>query len=64
MTIGDDSFAGCKGIQSLTLPEGITTIGDSAFGGKCKGEMGLGVNTRTRMQVQMRLREASMTVEM
>ena len=64
MTIGDDSFAGCKGIQSLTLPEGITTIASSAFRGKCKGEMGLGVNTRTRMQVQMRLREASMTVEM
>ena len=25
------AFAGCKGITTLTLPEGITSIGDHAF---------------------------------
>ena len=25
------SFAGCSGITTLTLPEGITSIGDEAF---------------------------------
>ena len=25
------AFAGCKSITTLTLPEGITSIGDSAF---------------------------------
>ena len=33
----DDTFAGCTGITSLTLPVGITSIGVSAFAGECKG---------------------------
>ena len=36
MNACDETFAGCAGITSLTLPEGITTIGDSAFFGECK----------------------------
>ena len=28
------AFAGCKGIMTLTLPEGITSIGAEAFSGE------------------------------
>ena len=42
MNTCDDTFAGCSGITSLTLPDGVTSIGDSAFDGECKGVMGGG----------------------
>ena len=31
MNIVYSAFAGCEGITTLTLPEGITSIGDNAF---------------------------------
>lgn len=31
--IPQDLFVGCKGLQSVVLPDGITSIGDSAFDG-------------------------------
>ena len=40
MNTCDDAFAGCTGITSLTLPDGITSIGVGAFAGECKGGMG------------------------
>ena len=42
MNTCDDTFAGCRGITSLTLPDGITSIGESVFEGECKGGMGSG----------------------
>lgn len=30
-SIGDDAFSGCKGLTSVTLPEGFTSIRDRAF---------------------------------
>ena len=38
--ICDDLFAGCDGITSLVLPEGITSIGQSAFASQFTGGMG------------------------
>ena len=32
-TVADGAFANCKNIKILVLPEGLTRIGDSAFGG-------------------------------
>ena len=40
INIIDYMFAGCKGITTLSLPDGITTIGDGAFSGECTGGMG------------------------
>ena len=45
--------------QSLTLLEGINTIENNVFLGECKGGMGLGLNMRTRMDLQMRSSEVS-----
>ena len=34
MNIVYSAFAGCEGITTLTLPEGITSIGKDAFWGE------------------------------
>jgi hypothetical protein len=34
--VSDHAFYGCSGLTTVTLPEGLTTIGDSAFRG-CSG---------------------------
>ena len=31
VSIGDQAFAGCSALQSVTMPNGITEIGDGAF---------------------------------
>ena len=38
--ICDDLFAGCDGITSLVLPEGITSIEKAAFAREFTGGMG------------------------
>ena len=43
INIVDAAIAGCSGIQDLKLPDGITSIGDYAFSGECRGGMGSGV---------------------
>ena len=35
-TIGDNAFTNCSGIKSISIPESVTSISDSAFDG-CKG---------------------------
>ena len=42
MNMFDETFAGCSGITSLTLPAWITSIGKYAFSCECKGGMGWG----------------------
>ena len=34
--IGNEAFAGCKGLTSVTIPNSVTSIGDEAFSG-CSG---------------------------
>ena len=36
----DDMFSECKGLTSITLPDGLTSIGDQAFAREYKGVMG------------------------
>ena len=36
----DDMFSGCTGLTSITLPDGLTIIGDKAFLREYKGVMG------------------------
>ena len=40
MNTCDETFAGCTGITSLTLPAGITSIGNGAFAGECSARVG------------------------
>ena len=34
----DDMFSGCTGLTSITLPDGLTSIGDGAFCGEYRDE--------------------------
>ena len=36
----DDMFSGCTGLTSITLPDGLTSIGREAFLREYKGVMG------------------------
>ena len=31
--IGDDAFADCSSLTTVTIPSSVTSIGDNAFGG-------------------------------
>ena len=50
MNTCDETFAGCSGITSLTLPVGIKSIGQYAFQCKCTARVGWveGVSGRER----------------
>ena len=53
MNTCDETFAGCRGITSLTLPVGIKSIGMSAFNGECSARVGWieGVSGRERVRM-------------
>ena len=51
MNFCDDLFAGCGGITTLTLPDGITKIGDAAFAGEFMG----GTRVWSRMDSGLRV---------
>ena len=50
MNTCDETFAGCSGITSLTLPAGTKSIGQYAFYGACSARVGWveGVSGRER----------------